>query len=165
MDDRLRLRRQYDYRSVQHDNNKLVLALAANSTLVVVLGLLGLWQWFGLALWPLIFLCAAVGHGPNASRGPIRTALCVMVGVNLLIFAAMLFTDRTDGDPVLILGTPVSTAFLIYGIWPMGNLIGVLYFVMFERSVLPPVKLERFLADFGRRDPLEPNRADSDRAD
>ena len=141
-----------------HDNNKLVLAISAVCAVALVLGLLGLWQWFGFALWPLLFLCAALGHGRDAGRGPIRTALYVMAAVNLLLFAAILLTERTEGDAVLVLGTPVSTAFLIYGIWPMGNLIGVLYFAVFERSVLPREKLERFLADFGRRDPAEQNR-------
>ena len=132
--------------------------MAVACAVALVFGLLGLWQWFGFVLWPLLFLCAALGHGRHASRGPIRTALYVMAAVNLLLFAAILLTDRTTGDPVLILGTPVSTAFLIYGLWPMGNLIGVLYFVVFERSVLPPEKLDRFLADFARRDPAERNR-------
>ena len=143
---------------MQDDNNKLVLSVAAACVVALVLGLLGLWQWFGFALWPLIFLCVALGHGRDSHRGPIRTSLYVMVAVNLLLFAAILLTDQTEGDPVLILGTPVSTAFLIYGIWPMGNLIGVLYFVVFERSVLPPERLDRFLADFARRDPAQRNR-------
>ena len=143
---------------MQHDNNKLVLAVAAVCVVALALGLLGLWQWFGFILWPLLFLCVALGHGRDAGRGPIRTALYVMAAVNLLLFTAILLTDRTEGDAVLVLGTPFSTAFLIYGIWPMGNLIGVLYFAVFERSVLPREKLERFLVDFARRDPAERNR-------
>ena len=136
---------------MQDDNHKLVLALAAISAVTVVLGLLGWWQWFGVVLWLVIILCAAIGYGRDAGRGPIRSALFAMLAVNLLLFLAILLTDRTAGDPVLVLGTPVSTAFLIYGIWPMGNLLGVLYFAVFERSVLPPEKIERFLAEFARR--------------
>ncbi len=145
---------------MQHDNNKLVLTVAAVCAVALVFGLLGLWQWFGFVVWPLLFLCAALGHGRDAGRGPIRTALYVMAAVNLLLFTAILLTDRTEGDAVLVLGTPVSTAFLIYGIWPMGNLIGVLYFAVFERSVLPPEKLDRFLADFARRDTGERKQAE-----
>ena len=136
---------------MQDDNHRVVLALTAISAVTVVLGLLGWWQWFGVVLWLVIILCAALGYGRGAGRGPIRSALFVMLAVNLLLFLAILLTDRTAGDPVLVLGTPVSTAFLIYGIWPMGNLLGVLYFAVFERSVLPPEKIERFLAEFGRR--------------
>ncbi len=136
---------------MQDDNHRAVLALAAISAVAVVLGLLGWWQCFGFVLWLVIILCAALAYGRDAWRGPIRSALFVMLAVNLLLFLAILLTDRTAGDPVLILGTPVSTAFLIYGIWPMGNLLSVLYFAVFERSVLPPEKIERFLTEFGRR--------------
>ena len=135
---------------VQDSNDKVVLGLAALSVVALLLGLLGWWSWFGVVVWLLIFLCTALGYGRDARRRPIRTVLLALLLVNLSLFIAMLLTDRTEGEPFLILGVPLSTAFLVYGIWPMGTLLGVLYWAMFHRSVLPEEKTEKFLADFGR---------------
>jgi hypothetical protein len=43
----------------------------------------------------------------------------------------------------------VPTALLIYGIWPLGIVTGVLYFLVFRKSILSDSKLEKFLRDFG----------------
>ena len=100
--------------------------MAALSVVALLLGLLGWWSWFGVVVWLLIFLCTALGYGRDARRRPIRTVLLALLLVNLSLFIAMLLTDRTEGEPFLILGVPLSTAFLVYGIWPMGTLLGVL---------------------------------------
>jgi hypothetical protein len=76
-----------------------------------------------------------------------------MLVAGALLLGAILLTEKTDGDPGLVLGVPLATAFLIYGIWPLGIFIGVLYFKVFDRYVLPRRKLDEFLAEYARREP------------
>lgn len=132
--------------------NKLVPILGLLCALLLATGWLGSWAVFGFLTWPLIYLCAAIGLGEQAGRKPILPALVVMLVAGVLLLGAILLTEQTEGEPRLILGVPLATAFLIYGIWPLGVFIGVLYFKVFDRYVLPRRKLDAFLAEFGQRE-------------
>ncbi len=131
--------------------NRLVLIVGPLCLLLLLLGCGGWHGWFGVATLLLIFLCAALGFGVSSARIEVWPALLAMLAAGVVLLGAILLTDRTDGSPDLILGVPVATAFLIYGIWPLGIFIGVLYFRVFDRLVLPRRKLDAFLSEFGRR--------------
>ncbi len=137
---------------MRNAGNSLVPLLGLLCGLLLALGLLGSWAWFGFLTWPLIYLCAAIGLGDEARRKAIWPALVVMVSAGVLLLGAVLLTEQSEGDPSLVLGVPVATAFLIYGIWPLGIFLGVLYFRVFDRYVLPRRKLDAFLSEFGQRD-------------
>lgn len=131
--------------------NRLVLILGPLCLLLLLLGCGGWQGWFGVMTLLLIFLCAALGFGDSSARTEVWAVLLAMLAAGVVLMGAILLTDRTDGSPDLVLGVPVATAFLIYGIWPLGIFIGVLYFRVFDRLVLPRRKLDAFLSEFGRR--------------
>ena len=131
--------------------DRLVLILGPLCLLLLLLGCVGWKGWFGVGTLLLIFLCAALGFGGSAARREVLPALLAMFAAGVVLMVAILLTDRTDSSPDLVLGVPVATAFLIYGIWPLGVFIGVLYFRVFDRLVLPSWKLDKFLSEFGRR--------------
>lgn len=131
--------------------NRLVLILGPLCLLLLLLGCAGWKGWFGVGTLLLIFLCTALGFGASSARREVLPALLAMFAAGVVLMGAILLTDRTDGSPDLVLGVPVATAFLIYGIWPLGVFIGVLYFRVFDRLVLPRRKLDKFLSEFGRR--------------
>lgn len=131
--------------------NRLVLILGPLCLLLLLLGCVGWKGWFGMGTFLLIFLCAALGFGGSAARREVLPALLAMFAAGVVLMGATLLTDRTDSTPDLVLGVPVATAFLVYGIWPLGVFLGVLYFRVFDRLVLPRWKLDKFLSEFGRR--------------
>jgi uncharacterized PurR-regulated membrane protein YhhQ (DUF165 family) len=136
---------------VKDSPNRLVLAIGALCLVLLVLGCAGWWSAFGVATWPLIYLCAAIGFGGSAARKAVWPVLLAMLAASIALLAAILLTEQKSGVPDLVLGTPLATAFLIYGIWPLGIFIGVLYFRVFDRHVLPQRKLDAFLSEFRRR--------------
>ena len=131
--------------------NRLALVIGSLCLALLVLGCVGWWRAFGVVTWPLFYLCAAIGFGGDAARKAVWPALLAMLAAGIALLAAVLLTEQTSGTPDLVLGAPLATAFLIYGIWPLGIFIGVLYFRVFDRHVLPQRKLEAFLSEFGRR--------------
>lgn len=136
---------------MNNSNNRLVLVIGSLCVVLLVLGGAGWWRAFGVVTWPLFYLCAALGFGGNAARKVVWPALLAMLAAGIALFGGVLLTEQKSGTPELVLGAPVATAFLIYGIWPLGVFIGVLYFRMFDRHVLPQSKLDVFLSEFGRR--------------
>ena len=135
---------------VSQTGNRLVPILGLLCGVLLALGLLGSWAWFGFLTWPLIYLCAAIGFGDEAGRKAIWPALVIMPVAGALLLGAILLTEQSEGEPGLILGVPLATAFLIYGIWPLGIFLGVLYFKAFDRYVLPRRKLDAFLSEYGQ---------------
>jgi hypothetical protein len=81
-----------------------------------------------------------------ARRAPLP-ALAALLLAYLALFTAVGFTDRPAEALSLVLGLPKSTSFVVYGIWPLGFLFGVVYFWFFP-NVLPPDRLEKFLDRF-----------------
>jgi len=77
----------------------------------------------------------------------------VMIAM-LALYGALLAGIAWLDDPQrlrLLLGLPAGTALLVYGVWPIGLVWGVLYGVLFPRDVLPRERLERFLKTYGRK--------------
>ena len=101
----------------------------------------------------LLVLALAVGFGRQGRRkaGPVHPCRHVFFIYSALL-AAIVWTYQSEGEPTLLLGFPVSTALLVYGIWPVGFIPGILYLLIFENSVLPRDKLQKFMAEFGRQE-------------
>jgi hypothetical protein len=133
--------------------DRLALAWSLAAAVALLVSLANQWLWFGVLVWLLLLLGVAIGYGPNCRHSVI---LATLTGVFLLytgFLAGIVWTFRPDEEAVrLFLGVPQSTAFLLYGVWPCGTILGILYAVEFHRSVLPEDKLRRFLAEFGRKE-------------
>jgi hypothetical protein len=132
--------------------SRLALVWCASAILALLLALANQWFWFGIVVWVMLLLGVAIGYGPHCRR---KTILAGLTGMFLLYSAFLLGIARTyqpKEEVSLFLGLPAPTALLIYGIWPCGVLLGVLYAVEFHRAVLPEDKLQKFLAEFGRKE-------------
>ncbi len=122
-----------------------LVALAA-----IALAFLNQWLLFGILTWLMMALAMAIGFGPEYRRAPILAAI---IGIFLAYSALLLLLaglDDPSGEPRLILGFPAATAVLVFGIWPIGVMAGLLYGLVFQRSVLPEEKLRAFIRKFGR---------------
>ena len=126
--------------------------LALVGLAAIVLAFLNHWLLFGILTWLMMALAMAIGFGPEYRRGPILGAI---VGIFLAYSALLLLLARLDSTEELrlILGFPAATAILVFGIWPIGAVAGLLYGLVFERSVLPEEKLQEFIRKFGRPGP------------
>jgi hypothetical protein len=124
--------------------SRLVAALFAAALLAVACALLNIWLGFGFASCALLILSLALGFG----RLP--AALLALYAAYVVLLAGMAWLGHS---PRLVLGLPAATALLVYGVWPMPLLAGLLYGLWFHRAVLPDDKLEKFLAEHGRRRP------------
>ena len=127
----------------------LVGFLALVGLAAIVLAFLNHWLLFGILTWLMMALAMAIGFGPKYRRGPL---LASIVGIFLAYSALLLLLARLDSTEELrlILGFPAATAILVFGIWPIGAVAGLLYGLVFERSVLPEEKLREFIRKFGR---------------
>ena len=130
------------------------LVLASSFAAVVALGLslINQWLWFGILVWAILFFSAAIGYGPHSRRGTILLTLTGMFVLYTGFLFGIAWTFEPGSEPPLFLGLPVPTAFLVYGIWPCGVILGLLYGLEFSRSVLPEDRLQHFLAEFGRKE-------------
>ena len=119
----------------------------------IALAFLNQWLLFGILTWLMMALAMAIGFGPEYRRGPILAAI---IGIFLVYSALLLLLaqlDRPGEELRLILGFPAATAVLVFGIWPVGVMAGLLYGLVFHRSVLPEEKLRAFIRKFGRPEP------------
>jgi hypothetical protein len=98
----------------------------------------------------VLVLGLALGHGAARRRPAIGLSLALLFAGYVLLLSGMVFADATALR--LVGGLPAGTALLVYGIWPVPLLAGLLYALVFRSAVLPPDKLNKFLAEHGRRD-------------
>ncbi len=131
---------------------RLAVAWCCAALIALLLALSNHWLWFGVAAWLVLFLAVAIGYGPQCRRPGTVAALSAVFLLYIACLLGIVWTYHPEAVPVLFLGLPVPTAFLIYGIWPLGSLLGLLYAVEFRRSVLPEEKLQQFLTEFGRNE-------------
>jgi len=111
------------------------------------------WGLFGLAACGLLVLGLALGYGGARNSLAIRLSLAALFAAYALLLAGLIWVDRAGGGPRLVMGFPLGTALLVYGIWPLPLVAGLLYALLFRSSVLPEEKLQKFLAEHGRREP------------
>lgn len=122
--------------------DRIVAAIFALGLAGVALFFFHSWLLFGIVGCGILVLCLALGFGAVH-----RTLLFLFAGYVLLL-GGMAWLGHTAR---LVLGFPASTALLVYGIWPLPLIAGLLYALVFRSSVLPEDKLEKFLADHSRR--------------
>jgi hypothetical protein len=136
---------------VRDYNDKAILAIGFLSLSAVVLVLFNLWYLFGFVIWSILVATVAVGYGRAKSHRPIIGTLIGTLLLYWLVYAGIVWAEQKEGDPILLGGLPLGTAFLFYGLWPMGFVWGILYLLVFPASVLPKDRLDDFLARFGRK--------------
>ncbi len=132
--------------------NRAALAIGCLSLLGLLCSLLDYWLLFGFVSLALLVSALAVGFGRAGPRKPILYTLVAVFLIYSALLAAIAWTYQGEGEPALFLGFPVSTALLVYGIWPLGFIPGILYLLIFETSVLRRERLEKFMAEFGREE-------------
>ena len=128
---------------------KLMLPTAAAA---IILGWLNHWLLFGIAAWVLMALGLAIGFGPQLTRKPIPVMIIGLFVVYAGLLTTMAVLDDPQGPLNLVLGFPAATAVLVYGVWPTAAAIGIIYGLTFDRTVLPPDRLDEFMRRFGRKD-------------
>ena len=132
-------------------NDRLILAFLALSAASLVGAFTNQVLLFGLSTGAFAVLSLVLAYGREARHPAIVIGLAIFFALYL---ALMIGINRTF-DPTASLdlfgGLPLPTALLIYGLWPLGIVIGVLYFLVFRKSILSNPKLEKFLRDFGGR--------------
>ncbi len=131
-------------------SNRTALAIGFLSLLGLLCSLLDYWLLFGFVSLALLVSALAVGFGRPGRRKAVLYTLVAVFFIYSALLAAIVWTYQSEGDPTLVLGFPVSTALLVYGIWPLGFIPGILYLLIFETSVLRREKLQKFMAEFGR---------------
>jgi hypothetical protein len=131
---------------------RLALAWCCAALLAFPLALANQWLWFGILAWFILLLGVAIGYGPQFRRNTILATLSAVFVLYTACLLGISWTNHAEAGLVLFGGLPVPTAFFIYGIWPLGAVLGLLYGLEFRRSILPPDKLDQFLAEFGRKE-------------
>ena len=132
--------------------HRTVLAVALSCVLCILFGFLNRWMCFGLTTSLLVALALALGVGRACGQRPVLVTLALILLAYCGLLCSMAWVHEPAGEPNLVLGFPPGTALLIYGIWPLGMLPSVLYPIAFDRWILPADRLDRFLAEFGRRE-------------
>lgn len=105
-------------------------------------------RWLGLVYGTLqiIFIVSCLLFGvPKATKAKVTLICCG--GAVVSVFGLLVITDyfyvRSEA-PMFLLGFPLPTAVMLYGIWGV-PLIFVLFFVIrFDQWILKPEELERF---------------------
>jgi hypothetical protein len=133
-------------------SHRLVIAIAVSCLLCILFAFLNQWIWFGLTTSLLVTVTLALGVGPVCGQRPVLAALAFVLLAYCGLVCGMAWVHDPGREPNLVLGFPPGTALLIYGIWPLGMLPGLLYPIAFDRWILPADRLDRFLAEFGRRE-------------
>ena len=137
---------------MKDDNSKFVKAIMFVSAAAIFLAWSNHWLPFGIAAWALMALGLAAGFGAQARRRPIKVLIVGLFAAYAALLAGIAWLDDPQGPLNLILGFPAATALLVYGVWPIAVVIGITYALTFDRAVLPPDRLDKFLRRFGRKD-------------
>ena len=131
-------------------SNRAALAIGFLSLFGLLFSLLSYWFVFGFVSFGLLVAVLAVGFGRQGHRKRVLYTLAGVFLIYSVLLAAIVWAYQSEGEPILLLGFPLSTALLVYGIWPAGFIPGILYLLIFETSVLRREKLQKFMAEFGR---------------
>ena len=105
-------------------------------------------RWWGLAFGTLqiIFFVSCLVLGVRDSQRPrwifLLGGLAYMATFWALVFADYAYAQ--DDAPSLVLGFPLPTALMLYGLWSIPLVFMVFYIVRFERCILDPQELEEF---------------------
>lgn len=129
--------------------DRLILAFLALSLASLICALTNQILLFSLSTGAFAVLSFVLAYGRESRRPAILAGLCIFFALYLGLMIGINRTFDPAGSLELLGGLPVPTALLIYGIWPLGIVTGVLYFMVFRKSILTNSKLEKFLREFG----------------
>jgi len=129
--------------------DRLILVILALAVASLACALTGQILLFSLSTGAFALLGFVLGYGRESGRRTIVIGLAVFFVLYLALMIGISHTFDPTGKLELLGGLPVPTALFVYGIWPLGIVTGVVYFVVFRKSVLSDSKLEKFLRDFG----------------
>jgi len=104
--------------------------------------------WLFGALQIVFFVaCLALGSGRRGQTGRFKWALWPGGLVYIAVFTAMVFAYRDSlvhPDQPLFGSVPISTAVMLYGVWPMPIYFMVVYMWLFDREILTTEDMEAF---------------------
>ena len=135
---------------MRESNDGPVLAILLISIAALVMVFTGLWLVFGMLVCALLVAGLALGFGAARRSKPVRFVLFFLICAYIASLGAMAWLEGSTEASRLVLGFPPATSVLVYVIWPVPLLSGILFGLVFPTSILPEEKLREFLATHGR---------------
>jgi hypothetical protein len=99
-----------------------------------------------------------LGITRKGNTGPARRPLFAGALLFVLIFTAMIVSYHgymSDGTRSLVLGLPVPTAWMLYGVWAFPLFFVLFFFLNFNRWYVKPTDLERLYRLVAQRRSIE----------
>ncbi len=134
------------------NNTPTALALAVTSIVTLAAALTGSAMLVGFGGVVMVSLLGVIGFRVPSGRpnAPAQIALAVWCVAFCTLIAFAYWLHDPSGPLRTIGAIPAGTAMLIYGLPPLGLLVGLLYGALFDRVTLPEDRLASFLQRHGR---------------
>ncbi len=133
-------------------NNSPLAALAAVICLIALIGgFAGQAALLGMASVGLIVVLCLLGLRSPGRPSKLTLAAVLAFGIGFCCLLALQFHLHDPAGPLKTIGGfPAGTAMLVYGIAPLGLMLGLLYGLIFDREILPLDKQREFLQRFSK---------------
>jgi len=133
-------------------NNSPLAALAAVICLIALIGgFAGQAALLGMASVALIVVLCLLGLRSPGRPSKLTLAAVLAFGIGFCCLLALQFRLHDPAGPLKTIGGfPAGTAMLVYGIAPLGLMLGLLYGLIFDREILPLDKQREFLQRFSK---------------
>ena len=133
-------------------NNSPLAAVGAVICLIALAGgFSGNAALLGMASVALIVVLCLLGLRAPGRPSRLTLAALLAFGVGFCCLLALQFHLHDPSGPLKTIGGfPAGTAMLVYGIAPLGLMLGVLYGLVFDREVLPLAKQREFIERFSK---------------
>ncbi|MXY70436.1 MAG: hypothetical protein F4Y47_18055 [Acidobacteriia bacterium] len=134
-------------------NNSPLAALAAVICLIALAGgFAGNAALLGMASVALIVVLCLLGLRSPGRPSRLTLAAVLAFGIGFCCLLALQFHLHDPTGPLKTIGGfPAGTALLVYGIAPLGLMLGVLYGLIFDREVLPPDRQRAFIERYSSK--------------
>ena len=134
-------------------NNSPLAAIAAIICLIALVGgIASNAALLGMASVALIVVLCLLGLRAPGRPSKLTVAAVLAFGIGFCCLLALQFHLHDPSGPLRTIGGfPAGTAMLVYGIAPLGLMLGVLYGLIFEREVLPIEKQREYLERFSKQ--------------
>ena len=134
-------------------NNSPLAALAAVICLIALVGgFAGNAALLGMAAVALIVVLCLLGLRSPGRPSRLTVAALLAFGIGFCCVLALQFRLHDPTGPLRTIGgLPAGAALLVYGIAPLGLMLGVLYGLIFDREVLPPDRQRAFIERYSSR--------------
>lgn len=110
-------------------------------------------------------LCICIGVSRRQQSRTFLAWLAAGGAASLAVWTALVLAYRSDSghtEPDLVLGLPVATAWMLYGLWAAPGVFTLLYSAGFERWIHTPEDQQRFEAILAEHAPGAPSRETTD---